>query len=287
MATLQTRDGSIINIPDGLSGDQVQSILTARRAQQDKLDAQNEASYAREQFDALPRWKKVGLGIAQPVERTYLGAKDLVTGLSDQDRADLALLRAPHGGAAAAGNIAGNVALLAVPGGAAAKLASKVTMLPRAAAALADLGSNAGMSALQAPEQGGSRLQNAVVGGAGSVVGSAAAPVLRAAALGMKPVTDRAAQFLENNVPLTPGQLGGGFAQWLEGKLAGIPGLGGMVRARQGEAIDAAKANYAQDLSGWNKDVLGGVVPGGSVSAPGAQGFQQAPLGRINQMFQW
>jgi hypothetical protein len=276
MATVQTPDGSTISIPDGLSGDQVHAILIARRQQQDQLDAENEASYAREKFDALPAWKKIGLGLAQPVERTYLGVKGLVTDLSPQDKGDLALLRAPHGGAAATGNIAGNVALMAAPGGVAGKVASTATRFPRVVAALANLGSNSGMAALQAPEPGSSRLQNATIGGSGSVLGSAAAPVLRATLLGMKPVTDRASRFLADNVPLTPGQFGGSLAQWVEGKLAGIPGIGGMVRARQNEAIDAAKAGYKQDLSAWNKDTLGGVVPGGSVSASGQQGFKEA-----------
>ena len=61
---------------------------------------------------------------------------------------------------------------------------------------------------------------------------------------------------LNRGVTLTPGQTGGPASRGLEGNLAGICGLGSVVRARQADAVEA-----------WNKKILSDAVPNGDVSA--------------------
>ena len=256
------QDGTHITVPDDTAETEMNAIF-------DKHERQQTARASREAFDSGSPLEHFGVGVAKPFVQLGLGVKDLISRLSPEDREALTRLQQTHGVAAGAGQVVGNIAALAAPGAGAARLARAASLLPRALArfapAVLDAGANASVEALKAPEAGGSRLQNAATGAVGSAVGSAAAPVLRAAVLGLRPGSTQAAQFLEAGVPLTPGMLKGGVTKTLEEKLSNVPFIGAGIRAREADARAA-----------WNRNLLNDVVPEGEVTAAGHEGFKQA-----------
>lgn len=259
----------MISIPDGLNALQVQTILDARRQAQTR-------SADLSAFDSSSTLGKFGIGVAKPFVETGLGIKDLAgrvgigDGLDDEDKASLERLHQTHGFAAGAGDVAGNLATFLIPAGAGANLATRaVGGLPRALARFApvasDMAVSAGMEGLKAPTDDESRGSRALGGALGAGVGHAVSRVLAPVLRPFDASSGTAEDMLNNGVPLTPGQARGGVARWLEDKLAGIPGVGGPIRARQAEAV-----------GGWNKSLLNDVVPEGEVTAAGHKGFQQA-----------
>ena len=256
---IELPDGTVLDAPDDADVKTVVQNYQRNRTQQ----------AARDTFADMSTGDRLAVGFARPFVELGLGVKDLTTGLTDEDRANLERLQQVSGGAGTVGRVAGEIATFAAPGGAVSKGAAKVApLLPRALARLApvaaDMASAAGVEALKAPTADTSRGERAVGGvvgaGVGHAVGAVAAPLVR----GLDP-TAAGQAMIDRGIPLTPGMAKGGWMQALEERLASIPGFSGAIRNRQRETIQA-----------WNRDLLQRATPDAEISAAGHQGFREA-----------
>jgi len=272
MATLQAPDGTELQIPDGLDAEQVTQIFQAHARNFTRTAARQTLA------DSSP-YEKFGVGVARPFVELGEGVKDLAgkvgigSGLDDEDRSTLERMSQVTGGAATAGRIVGEGASLLAPGGLVAKAGS---LLPRAAARfaipLADIAANAGTEALKAPTDEESRGQRAITGAEGAVGGQVLGRTLKFLATGIKPyASDIASRFMDEGIPLTPGQAVGGAAQTVEQMLSKLPIVGPAIKARQNEALSAWNLKMLADTA--NVDTGG---TGDLVNAAGPEGFQQA-----------
>lgn len=286
---IELPDGTVLDAPDGADPKVVVANYNRGRTRAAETATLN----------AMPGMDRFAVGLARPLIRTALGIKQLsgspvnlavdeqggligtdseLPTLSDEDKAVLQHLSEVHGKAAFAGDVLGNAAMIAAPGGVIGKATTALPLtLSRLARfaipATADVAANAGMGALAVPEQGRTRLQGAETGAIGSVGGQAVGKVLGTLVSGAKPyATAIAKRFLDSDIPLTPGQAVGGGVQTLEQNLAKLPFIGSAIKSRQKEA-----------LSAWNlkmlADTANGVDTGGTgdlVNAAGPKGFQQA-----------
>lgn len=183
----------------------------------------------------------------------YRGGKQIL-GVGDQDalQAEIdeskrldAPLMATGGGIV--GNIAGNVAATAVPGGVAAKgmmafpkvaaiMQSLLAARPIATAAALGAGTGAVTGALEPVETGGSRAGNAALG---ATVGAAGGLIPGVLSRVVKPQTGAAQQaLLDEGVRLTPGQILGGAFKTAEEKAVSIPVLGHFIKSAQQRGMD-------------------------------------------------
>ncbi len=269
MGTLTLEDGTTLEVPDGATSDQVLAIVN-ERSRQTELATQRER--ARISYSMMPTHQRVWTGFARPFLETGLGIKDLAgkagvgDGLSDEDRITLERVEQIDGGAGTVGRVAGEIGLLAGPGGIAAKGA---TLLPRALARFAprvttDIAASAGMEALKAPTESTSRGERAAWGAAGAGAGHALTSTLAAAVRGLRPTTQAAIDMLSKGIPLTPGMIKGGVMQEVEQHLAKVPLVGGAIRRRQQEALGT-----------WNQSLLNSVAPEDQVTASGHEGMRQ------------
>lgn len=118
-------------------------------------------------------------GVIKSGAQTMYGLKDLAAKigvgdpLDDEDRQNLARLSQINSGSATAGQIAGNVGMMAVPGSVVGSVFPKAMAMSRVAVPIADAAANAGMAAIPMPENGQTRGGNAALGAVGSVGGSA------------------------------------------------------------------------------------------------------------------
>jgi hypothetical protein len=221
-------------------------------------------------------WEQFGVGIAKPVRQAYLGGKDLFTDLSDEERRELLRLEQAKSGYATAGEVAGDIAALAIPGGAVGAATKGISRaLPRALAALGlESGAVGAYEGLKAPEEGETRLENAATSaaltGAGGVLTKTLGKMGRAAYGKISPT---AKKMLDQGVKLTPGQAReGGITSGMEKALMDTPFVGPAVKKMQ----DTANAQ-------WNTRVLQSVAPKGyEVTAPGREGFKQLQEGFKN-----
>lgn len=231
--------------------------------------------------------QKMQLGLKQSALETVQGVSDLATGgsnyyatqlpenmprsqtepmVSPETTSELERLQNVRGGFKTAGNIAGDVAQLAIP----TSRVAKMTNFPRALAA--ESGLVAGHQALQDPEPGQTRIGNAAIGGAATAVGGTAVPaalrygvqpavrqVLNKAA----PIDSVAQEMIEGGVKLTPGMARPRLAG-VERLMGKIPGVGGRVGNLQAEAVES-----------WNKYVLERIGPiARDLDATGQEAFQ-------------
>jgi hypothetical protein len=218
-----------------------------------------------------------GMGFAKPIVETVYGARSLLKKALGQDPAltpmqqkVLDTVNQPLGTAGNVGQLGGNVAMLAAPGGA-------VSRLPRAIARLgADVGLNAAAGGLQAAGQGKDALEGAAWGAAGAGLGAGlGAGAGKAVAAGKNALTLRpgARELIDAGVPLTPGQAVNGVVQATENMLSNIPLVGTGIRKLQKQAAEK-----------WNSKVLKDTaersVPGfGHSGDVGQEGFAQLKSG--------
>jgi hypothetical protein len=277
-----------LNFPDGMSDADMSSAIQ-------KNFPQIHRAAEGATLNAMPGIDKFGVGLARPIIRTALGIKQLSGpsvdlnvdeqggligtdsgqpgGLSDQDKAVLQHLSQVKGPAATTGDILGNVAMLAAPGGAVTQFGS---VLPKTMAMRglmmtgADAAANAGTAALAVPEEGQTRGSDAANAALGSVAGSAVGRVL--GGIARPAINSIAEKFSNAGIPLTPGQAIGGAGQWIENQAARIPLLGSMIRSRQKDAVSAWNLKLLADTA--NSVDTGGT--GDLVNAAGPKGFAQA-----------
>lgn len=180
------------------------------------------AELARREGTPQPKKKKdkwyedFGEGLVVSGMDTYYGIKDLFTDLSEKDKARLKDWKddAAESGWGTAGRIAGEIGQLVAPSGLALKgaralsAASKLAKGSRLARALA-LGAEAatvgGFEGLQLPEDGESRLSNAVTGTGTALAGGAVMGGLSKAVRGIAK-TPAAQKLIAEGAKLTPGQ---------------------------------------------------------------------------------
>jgi len=118
-------------------------------------------------------------GVIKSGAQNLYGLKDLASkigigdGLDDEDRQNLARFAQINSGSATAGQIAGNVGMMAIPGSVVGSALPRTLALSRVAVPIADAAANAGTAAIAMPEQGQTRGSNAALGALGSVGGSA------------------------------------------------------------------------------------------------------------------
>lgn len=215
------------------------------------------------------------VGMAKPFVQLGLGVKDLAgkivvgSGLSNEDRDNLERLEVAKSGSATLGNVASELATLAAPGKVGQEVVTKgITMFPKAlkyARPAMDMLTSAGVESLKAPTQETSRGERAASGAVGAGAGHAIAAVARPVLTGVRATARGAREMLDQGIPLTPGMMKGGVLQAIEQPLSTVPFLGGSIRARQREAIEA-----------WNRQMLNKVMPEGAVTAAGRKGMQEA-----------
>jgi hypothetical protein len=259
---IELPDGTILEAPDGADPSTVAKNFLANRSRTQTREA------ARAAYADMGTGERLAVGFARPFVELGLGVKDLAVGLSDEDRANLERLEEVSGGAGTVGRVAGELATFMIPGGAATKLASKATKLPRLARFAADAVTSAGVEALKAPSHGESRLEQAAGGAVGAGVGAAAGALLRPVAGlvgGARAMDPAAAALAAQGVRLTPGQRTGGILRAAEDRLRSVPFVGPSIEARTAEGLRA-----------WNKSLLNRAVPEGSVTDAGRTGFREA-----------
>tara|TARA_R110000803_G_scaffold70436_4_gene133366 strand:- start:8 stop:1612 length:1605 start_codon:yes stop_codon:yes gene_type:complete len=159
-------------------------------------------------------YEDFGEGLGVSGLSTYYGIKDLFGATDDEDRATLADWKEDAGesGYGTAGRVLGEVVQMAVPMGAGLKLAKGAGMVAKAAR-LATAGKYAplameaavatGHGALQLPEAGRSRGQNALESGAMALAGGAAVKGLGKALKGVTK-SEAAKSLIKSGVKLTP-----------------------------------------------------------------------------------
>jgi hypothetical protein len=166
-------------------------------------------------------WDKArdfGEGVVASGLGTYYGAKDLVTDLTPENEAHLKKWKdaAGESGYGTVGQVVGEVGQLMTPGGLAAGAGKALTKLPKAAKALKaaalatkglkyDLAASAGLGAVQLPQEGDTRLENAGKGAAGALGGAALSKTMDVLGHGIKR-TPAAQRLIDQGVRVTPGK---------------------------------------------------------------------------------
>jgi len=224
-------------------------------------------------------------GAALPFIETWEGAKGLLGGEVNEER--LADWRSDAGesGWGTAGQVAGEVAGLMIPGGAltkAARVAAKAPRLAKALQAMAgglntlkgDVALAATAGAVKAPGEGETRLSNSTGEGLASLGGGALQKGLTRAARGID-ITGKAKELMDRGVRLTPGQASSNPI-WgtLENIMEYFPGVA--------RGVKETRANALLDV---NREVMKEALPPGMASegmALGTAGVQQLKEGFKN-----
>jgi hypothetical protein len=213
-------------------------------------------------------------GLATSGIETGLGIKGLILGATKEDEDVLRMAREDAkaaGGWGTAGNVAGDIAQMAVP---ASKMA-KVGMLPgatrtaKAASMAGQVALGAGFEGMQAPQEGQTRGEAAMMGGAGAALGVGGGRVLDRALKGIKQTPE--AEYLASiGARLTPGQAAEpGLVRTAEYVAGILPILSRTVAKQKESALDSL--NFA---------VLNrAAAPGKTVDKTGHEGLKQIKKG--------
>ena len=232
---------------------ELESQISKMPAAKDEIKSEPDAWY--EDF---------GEGLAVSGMGTWYGIKDLFGAMSDEDRKTLEDWKTDAGESiwGGIGQGVGEVAQIALPGGAALKGAKALGKAKRALPFLTDVAASAGHGALQATDVGETRLSNALGGGASAVAGSALARTLSKPFRGIK-IDNDAKEMIEKGVRLTPGQsASGGLTQAMEQL--------GQWKIFTGKGVQRARQNAMQD---WNLMTFKAATPPGkSIDKIGPEG---------------
>lgn len=202
------------------------------------------------------------------------GTLDNMTGNPDMARAVMSGVQQRNPGSYGTGQVAGGVALGL--GGEAGLARAGLTGAARGVTA--DMLMGGAYGAGSADEPGQSRVSGALLGAAAGAAGNVAGRgVARVAGRLGAGVQDGARTMLDAaGVRMTPGQILGGVAQRTEDRLAGLPLVGDMIRARRMEGY--------QD---FNRAAMGEAMAPIGGAAPADIGFQgvQANQGTVSQAY--
>ena len=228
-------------------------------------------------FADMPWYQQAVVGAGKSANEVSLGLKSIYRQLTPQEQSELAAGKAVRGWGTA-GEIAGDIAMMAVPGGAVSKVgkglqkalaAKRATTLAKLAPTAAEVGAGVGIEAAKAPGEM-SRAERAAWAAGGGAAGAGVGKVLKRAASGVRP-TPAAQQMLDQGVPLTPGMTAGHgtMTQWIERQMRNLPVIGGRSAKLQLNALEQ-----------WNKNVLNDVTEGiADITKAGRVGFDQAQAG--------
>jgi len=185
-----------------------------------------------------------------------VGGPELQAEIDESRKLDAPLMNTAGG---VVGNLAGNVATMALPGMGAAKAVSSVPKLaalleavtaakPIATAVGLGAGTGAVQGALEPTATGQSRAANiatgAGIGAAGGVIPGALARVVKPNS------SDDVARLIDEGVRVTPGQAMGGIAKGIEDKATSIPLLGAVIKRAQTRGIeDFNRAGFNRALA--------------------------------------
>ncbi len=290
-------DGKVYEVggPEGATQEQAFQILQTRLGQTPSRPTPQATPTPEQSMQAELGERNLGEqflgGVGATAIESWYGLKDLFGQLTEQERKELEFLKGIRGGAATAGRIGGDIALLAAPGGAgAAAVRTGARALPRAVARAAAtrprlaraagtaVGEAGGIAAAEAIRTPGTARERAEVGTGGALATLAGHGVGQAAAraLGGLPRSPAAQQLLDEGVPLTPGQAApdtfiGRAVRNTESAMRGVPFMGGGATRLQDQALQQMNRRL---LQGTIPDVPGAV--GVTIRSPGNAGFRQA-----------
>ena len=216
-------------------------------------------------------------GMAKGVVETALGAKDLVTDLTDTEKETLRQMRSDAeemGGWSTAGDITGEMMQMALPAGRLNKAIKAkraggglmgMPMVGGALGLLSDVALGAGFSALQAPEDGQTRAEAAEQGGVGTLIGAGLGRTMEKLFKGIK--QSQAGEYLTDlGVKLTPGQAAeGGLPKAAEYSLSLFPFTAKSTLRAQDRAAKSFNEKMLE-LAG---------PPGAKITKAGHEGMQQ------------
>ena len=150
-----------VNAPDGANEDAVMRYAKAQWSQQSKKPDYEKPTFPQEKFDDASTLDNVRAGIGKAFVDPVRGVGQMLGVNSQADIDEAKRLDAPlmDTKAGMGGNILGNVALAAAPGGALANTAKGATAI------------GAGLATLQPTAEDESRVKNAVIGGAAGAAG--------------------------------------------------------------------------------------------------------------------
>lgn len=229
---------------------------------------------AKERAEDEPWYEDLAEGLAASGMGTFYGIKELIKGLTPEEQARLKDWQKDAGqsGYGTAGKILGEVAQIAVPGGAlvkGARLAGLAKQSPRLAAALGETLAAGAHGAVTLPQEGDSRLKQATKQAAATLAGHG---IFQAGAKAIKGarISEHARKLIDQGVYLTPGQA------------APKGALPGIERLLTVTPLAARRTKEAQEkaVTSWHKNVIQAAAPEGVVvTKPGHEGFKQLHKG--------
>lgn len=230
-----------------------------------------------------PWYEDMAEGIGVSGLDLYYGIKSLGGELSAEDKAHLKDWKddAAQSGYGTAGRILGEIAQMALPGGAVLKgvkaLSKAVGMGRKAslgAAAAGEAGVGAGFGYARVPGEGEDRATGAVREAAGSLVGSGVGAALGKAYRGIRKTPEGEA-LIKQNVDVTPGQVAESPAvRGLEGIMDIAPGLSRGTKKAREEGIDS-----------WALATMKQAAPNpDGITEIGTKGFNQSK-GQIDKLY--
>lgn len=243
------------------------NTINNQQPTQDALDETARRGAYQQEFDAMPWYQKFMVGAGRAVDDTLLGVKDMFTDLTPEERSRAnAGELGVHGGWGTAGEIAGDLAIYAIPtllsGGAGAlanaggftKAARGLNAFSNALRSnrLADAGTGVALEGMKVGNDyrsRGDRIGSALLGtGLGMGLGYGVNRALR----GVKP-TDEAVRLADtfNLQKMTPGDRAGGAVRGMEQTLAETlstsKNVSGMREAALNEWSNALRGRATQD----------------------------------------
>jgi hypothetical protein len=221
--------------------------------------------------EAEPWYEDLAEGVAVSGMELGYGLKDLVTDLSDEDRATLKDWQEDAGesGWGTAGQVLGEVAQFAVPGGAVVRAASKLPRLAKTAALAGEVGTAALLGSARLPEEGKTRAQEAKEEAIGATAGGLVGGILNKTLRGIRK-TPEAQRLLDAGIDVTPG------------KAAANKTFAGLEAVAEVAPVLARGTKAAQRRAGeqFNERVLQrALAPGQSVDDIGTAGVRQLKEG--------
>tara|TARA_R110000803_G_scaffold135480_1_gene202468 strand:+ start:1656 stop:3203 length:1548 start_codon:yes stop_codon:yes gene_type:complete len=218
-------------------------------------------SSARDAFDELNVLEQGAVGLVKPVRQTYLGVKDMVSDLSDEEKNELKVLdTGPHGAAAMAGEVASDIAMMATPLGPAGKIAKYGPKALKALSPFAkDMLKGVGLEGLKAPTDTTSRTDRMAMATAGGMMAKGLGGAM-AKLRGIDP-SDAAKVIEDMGVEsLTHGQRArGGLPRAVENVLGGSP----ITHQGMREAQDTSLKEFNDIITSKLGKELGVSVPKG------------------------
>lgn len=223
------------------------------------------------QYAELPAPVRGIVGMGKAAGNAVMGLAQ-IAGAADESDVDALRARDAYlegDTATGVGNVAGDLALMAIP----ATRLSRLAGAGRAAQLAANVGTGAGFAAMQPVGDGESRTQNAALGGAFGALGTGAAAGLERlgtrAATAIKPEVRSLYEAAKaRGINLTPTQLSDSrFMKFLESQLRSLP-------------LSGAQSRAAAQRADWNRAVARTIGSDADAVTPEVYGATKAQLGR-------